>query len=105
MIFEYTEWGIYSAKIISKIKIEDVNKILKEDYPTAEPVTEAQVKDIMEREPGYDNITVVNKHGGIEYLVDIIYDIISVLKFNDYNWELYETDVNDDTLENIVIKE
>ena len=105
MIFEYTEWGTYTAKVTSEIKIEDINKILKDNYPTAEPVTEAQVRDIMNHSVEYDNTMIVREDGIEEFLIDVIYDIVSDLRYNEYDWELYETDMNDDNLENIIIKE
>lgn len=102
MKFNYREWGTYVADVTYEIKIEDINKILVENYPFTAPISEQTVMDIMLGGSDFDNTMITREDGVEEFFNDVIYDIVSDLRYdNGYTWDIVEADVNGDELTDI----
>ena len=102
MKLTYREWGRYTAFRTHNIDTDELRKYLAENFVDSDIQNPSDdiIKDILYYSSDFDDAMIYDKETGEAYhLTDIVVDWVQDNLYNDdYEWEIYDTDVYDDEL-------
>lgn len=105
MELTYREWGRYVAHRTHKINTDELRKYLEENFINSgvPDLSDDIIEEILYGSSDYEDSMIYDKETNeAHYLTDIVVDWVQGnLYEDDYEWEIYETDMNDDELVHI----